>query len=136
MATNFWRYLSVSDMVWRLCSDEGPYLAGADLAPYPLAFLTTGMISSYMNEIQALARMRGIGLNKITLAQDMHFSKGGASGGTGNAGEAEPVETHVYLKSSEDDDFARTILDMAEKTCFLHAFCRTDLKTRYRFTRI
>jgi len=346
--------VSDSDTVWRLCSDEGPYLAGADLAPCPLAFLTTGMISSYMNEIQALARLRGIGLNKITLVQDnyytmdgsalkgtmvggalpvelevqidseadtgdlnklvrdaiaaspfdglmrgqhdslfslshngrelplgavmkldrpidpdpgdqfesadpapdtvdgkliekiveakdahnaealaaaknsslnesqkrrlqvrgtctvradgvkeivqqlfnpkgstfrflseespagggqgrapdaisyisagigfcfmtqfgryaqivkkdlkdyrivqdMHFGKGGASGGTGNAGEAEPVETHVYLRSSEDDDFARTILDMAEKTCFLHAFCRTELKTRYRITRI
>ena len=37
--------------VWRLSSDEGPYLNGSDLAPCPLSFLTTGMVSSYMNEI-------------------------------------------------------------------------------------
>jgi len=64
--------------------------------------------------------------------QDIHFSKGGASGGTGQAGRADPVETHVYLHSLEDDEFARAALDMGEQTCFLHAFCRTDLKAKVR----
>jgi hypothetical protein len=52
---------------------------------------------------------------------DMHFSLGGASGETGAAGEADPVEAHVSLASGEDDTFARTALDMSEQTCFLHA---------------
>jgi len=42
------------------------------------------------------------------------------------------VETNLYVESGEDDDFARKLLDMSEQTCFLHAFCRTDLKTRIR----
>ncbi|MFV1963712.1 MAG: OsmC family peroxiredoxin, partial [Acidimicrobiia bacterium] len=29
--------------VWRLVSDEGPYLNGTDLAPFPLAFFAAGM---------------------------------------------------------------------------------------------
>jgi hypothetical protein len=32
--------------------------------------------------------------------------------------------------TGEDDAFASEALDMSEQTCFLHAFCRTDLKTR------
>ena len=64
------------------------------------------------------------------IVQDTHFSKGGASGGTGVAGTAAPVETHVYLETPEGDDFARQVLDMSEQTCFLHALCRTELKAR------
>ena len=41
-----------SGKAWRLASDEGPYLDGFDSAPCPLSFLTTGMVSSYFNEIQ------------------------------------------------------------------------------------
>ena len=44
---------------WRLVSDEGPYLNGHDAAPCPLAFLSAGMVASFMNEILALARNRG-----------------------------------------------------------------------------
>ena len=47
-------------LAWRLASDEGPYLNGHDAAPCPLAFLTAGMIASYMNEITALARQRHV----------------------------------------------------------------------------
>ena len=44
---------------WRFASDEGAYLAGHDIGPCPLSFLTTGMVASYMNEITALAASRG-----------------------------------------------------------------------------
>jgi hypothetical protein len=47
---------------------------------------------------------------------------------------ADPVETHTYVTTSGDDAFARTLLDMGEQTCFLHAFCRTELKTRVKVT--
>ena len=66
--------------------------------------------------------------------QDTHFSLGGASGGTGKPGETDPVETHVYLNTGENDDFARTALDMSEQTCFLHAFCKAELKAKIRVT--
>jgi hypothetical protein len=69
-------------------------------------------------------------LRDYRIVQDTHFSLGGASANTGQAGFADPVETHVFLESGEDDQFARQALDMAEQTCFLHAFCKADLKTR------
>ncbi len=42
----------------------------------------------------------------------------------------------VYLDTGEDDEFARKTLDMGEQTCFLHAFCRTDLKARVKITEL
>ena len=71
-------------------------------------------------------------LAECRILQETHFSLGGASGGTGKPGETDPVETHVYLKTGEDDDFARTGLDMSEQTCFLHAFCKAELKAKIR----
>ena len=62
-----------SGKAWRLASDEGPYLDGHDTAPCPLSFLTTGMVASYMNEIQALAKQRNIKINDITLIQDNFY---------------------------------------------------------------
>jgi hypothetical protein len=56
--------------VWRLASDEGAYLAGLDEAPCPLAFLTTGMVSSYMTETLALAESRHIPIDGLRLVQD------------------------------------------------------------------
>jgi hypothetical protein len=32
-------------------SDEGAYLMGDDVAPCPLAFMTAGMVASFMEEI-------------------------------------------------------------------------------------
>ena len=48
---------------------------------------------------------------------------------------ADPIETHVYLDTSEPDEVAQEMLDMSEQTCFLHAFCRTELKTKLKITR-
>ena len=55
---------------------------------------------------------------------------------TGKAGEADPIETHVYLETSEPDETAREMLDMSEQTCFLHAFCKTEMKTKLKINRV
>jgi hypothetical protein len=80
--------------------------------------------------------MLNLDLPDYRIVQDTHFSLGGASGGTGTAGAADPVETHVYLETSESDETAQEMLDISEQTCFLHAFCRTDLKTKLRVIRV
>ena len=59
-------------------------------------------------------------LERYNVIQDAHFSPGGASGATGQAGIADPIDTHVYLTRSEGS--ARQCLDLGERTCFLHAF--------------
>lgn len=112
-----------------LC-DEAPVNGGAGRAPDAASYISAGIGFCFMTQLGRYAKIVGARLDGYRIVQDTHFSLGGASGGTGVAGTAAPVETHVYLDSREEDDFARTALDMAEQTCFLHALCKTDLKTK------
>ena len=64
--------------VWRLASDEGPYLDGHDAAPCPLAFLSVGMVASYMNEITALAKQQDVTIRALKLTQDNYYTMTGS----------------------------------------------------------
>jgi hypothetical protein len=104
-------------------------------APDAASYIAAGIGLCFMTQFGRYAKIVGKPLTDYRIVQDFHCSLGGASGGTGKAGSADPLETHCYLSSAEDDDYARACLDMAEQTCFLHAFCRTDLKARVRIVR-
>ncbi len=108
-----------------LCDEQGR-------APDAASYIAAGIGFCFMTQLGRYAKIAKKDLAAYNIVQDLHFSPGGASGGTGQAGSADPVETHVFLHSSEDDGFARAALDMGEQTCFLHAFCRTDLRARVR----
>ena len=112
-----------------LC-DEAPEHGGKGLAPDAASYISAGIGFCFMTQFGRYAKIVRKDLQEYRILQDTHFSLGGASGGTGMAGSADPVETHVYLVTGEDDEFARQALDMSEQTCFLHAFCKADLKTR------
>ena len=43
-----------------------------------------------------------------------------------------PVDTHVYIGNEEDEGKTQTLLNMGEQTCYLHAACRTGIKTRIK----
>ena len=103
-------------------------------APNAISYISAGIGFCYMTQLGRYAKISKKNLDSYTVIQDTHFSKGGASGGTGIPGAADPVETHVYIESEHDDDYARTVLDMGEQTCFLHAFCRTDLKAKIKIS--
>lgn len=118
-----------------LLSEEAPINGGQGRAPDANTYISAGIGFCFMTQFGRFVAMMKKDLEEYRIVQDTHFSLGGASGGTGVAGTADPVETHVYLKTSENEEFAREILDISEQTCFLHAFCRTDLKTKLRVTR-
>ena len=116
--------------IFHFLSDEAPENGGKGLAPDASSYISAGIGFCFMTQLGRYAAITKSGLENYRIIQDTHFSLGGASGGTGKAGKADPVETHLYMDSSEDDAFARKALDMSEQTCFLHAFCKADLKTR------
>jgi hypothetical protein len=70
-------------------------------------------------------------LDRYAIVQDTVFRP---SGGDGAPASAEPVRTHVALAGAIDGDTARRIVDMGERTCFLHAASRTVLKSKVRVT--
>ena len=115
--------------IFRFLSDE------EGRAPDAETLIAAGIGFCFMTQLGRFAKMGRHDMRDYRIVQDAHFSAAGASGGTGKAGTALPLETHVHLETGEDDAFARHALDMAEQTCFLHAFCRTALKARVRIER-
>jgi uncharacterized OsmC-like protein len=104
-------------------------------APDAASLISAGIGLCFMTQMGRFAKMARLPLNGYSVIQDTHFSLGGASGGTGKAAVAQPVETHVYLETNADDDTAQKILEVGERTCFLHAVCRDDLKPKVRSSR-
>ncbi|AOW13794.1 hypothetical protein LPB72_01775 [Hydrogenophaga crassostreae] len=117
-------------------SEEAPENGGLGRAPDANSYISAGIGFCFMTQFGRFVKMLNLDLSDYRIVQDSHFSLGGASGGTGKAGTADPLETHVYLETSESDDVAREMLDISEQTCFLHAFCKTDLKTKLKVQRI
>ncbi len=117
---------------FRMLSDEGEGPGDAGRAPSALAYVAAGLAFCFMTQLGRYATIARKRLDGYRIVQDIDFSMDGASGGTGRAGAAGAVETHVHLDTPEDDDFARRLVDMGEQTCFLHALCRTGLTTRIR----
>jgi organic hydroperoxide reductase OsmC/OhrA len=115
--------------IFHFLCDEAPQHGGLGLAPDAVSFISAGIAFCFMTQFGRYASIARKPLTDYRIIQDTHFSLGGASGGTHLPGKAEAVESHVHLVTEQDDDFARSSLDMAEQTCFLHAFCKTDVKT-------
>ena len=105
-------------------------------APDANSLISAGIGFCFMTQFGRFVSMLKLDLPDYRIVQDTHFSLGGASGDTGKAGEADSIETHVYLETNESDATAQEMLDMSEQTCFLHAFCRTDLKTKLKVVRV
>ena len=120
---------------FRFVSDETEEFGGRGMAPDAATYISAGIAFCFMTQLGRYAKIVKKQLDEYKVIQDTHFSLGGASGGTGSPGVADAVETHTYLDTPEGDEFARKALDMGEQTCFLHAFCRTDLKTKIKVKR-
>jgi uncharacterized OsmC-like protein len=120
--------------IFHFLCEESPENGGKGCAPDAASYISAGIGFCFMTQFGRYAKIVRKPLAEYRILQDTHFSLGGGSGGTGKPGETDPVETHVYLKTGEDDEFARTALDMSEQTCFLHAFCKAELKAKIRIT--
>ena len=109
--------------IFYFLSDETVEANGGSRAPDAATYISAAIAFCFMTQFGRYATIMKKDLREYRIVQDTHFSQSG----DGRFGEADAVETHVHLVSGEDDSFARTILDMSEQTCFLHALCRTSL---------
>jgi len=107
---------------FRFLSEEAPEAGGRGRAPDAMTYLSAGIGFCFMTQFGRYASITKKRLDEYRIVQDTHFSPAGT-----RPGAAEPIETHVYLVTPEGEGFARKTLDMGERTCFLHATCRTDL---------
>ena len=95
---------------WRFACDEGAHLGGHNKAPNPLTYLSAGMISSYMNEITALAAQRQIELRDLELLlENLYYREGDFRAGTMTSS-ALPPELHVTCEADCDDETLNKLL--------------------------
>lgn len=102
-----------SGTVWHMLCDEGPYLNGTDLAPFPLAFFTAGLAASYLSELLAAARHEDIPLHSVELVQDNYYGmEGSALRGTLQAS-ALPVQVACSATSGVSQEQLKQLLRTA-----------------------
>lgn len=88
--------------VWRLLCDEGPWLNGTDLAPFPLAFFTAGLTAQLMSDYLAEAADRDIRIDYLDMSVDNFFTmEGSAIKGTMAAG-VDPVRLAITVAGDAD----------------------------------
>jgi hypothetical protein len=109
--------------IFRFLSAEADALAGLR-APDANTYISAGIGFCFMTQFGRFAHIMRKQLDHYEIVQDTRFS----------SGHADPVETHVHLDTREDDAFAREVLDIGERTCFLHALCRTVVPVHVRVT--
>jgi hypothetical protein len=116
---------------FRFVTDDHTGTGGAR-APGSLAYLSAGLAFCYLTQIGRYAHIVKKPLQSYQLVQDTCFSHPTVVGGKRSAGSAEPVTTHVYLSGAASEDYARTVTDMSEQTCFLHAACRASVRVKLK----
>ncbi|MGH6954369.1 MAG: hypothetical protein ACREGL_09315, partial [Alphaproteobacteria bacterium] len=59
---------------WRVASDEGPYLHGSDLAPFPLGFFNAGLQAELLHRLLARAAAHGVQLDAVAVDLDNRYA--------------------------------------------------------------
>jgi len=115
---------------WRLTCDEGPYLNGTDLAPFPLAFFTSGMVMSFASALRAVALSQGVTLENLQCTLDNFYTmEGSALRGTMTGG-ALPAELHVSADGIADAEL-KTLVDAAVRWSPASAFLGKELISEF-----
>jgi hypothetical protein len=84
---------------WRLTSDEGAYLKGSDLAPFPLGFYNAGLQADVLNRLVSLARARGIALHGVQLELDNAYAFSGSFLKGDGRGTAYPAKLRLSVQT-------------------------------------
>jgi uncharacterized OsmC-like protein len=117
--------------VWRLVSDEGPYLNGKDMAPFPLAFFTAGMQFSFLSQFLQGARAQDVPLEAVSLVQDNFYSMEGSFLRGDATGGAKPPELRLKVQSSAPASKIAELAYMAEASSPAHSLFRTLMQNTF-----
>ncbi|MAG69981.1 MAG: hypothetical protein CL471_06775 [Acidobacteria bacterium] len=96
------RQLSPAGPTWRMACDEGPYLNGTDLAPFPLAFFAAGLHFCYLTQLVRLWRADGVALKGLSSGQDTRYTMSGSALRGDMTGAGIPVDLDVAIEADAD----------------------------------
>ncbi len=124
--------LQPTGSVFCLLSDDSAAAGGRERAPSGLAYISAGIAFCFLTQLGRYAQVARFELDGYRIVQDTTFSLPAALRQGGAAPTATPVKTGVFVDSPEKEAEVITLLAMGEQTCYLHAACRSGLKTRVR----
>lgn len=120
-----------TNTTWRMVSDEGPYLNGTDLAPFPLAFYAVGMAFSYLSELERHAAARGVVLRSVRLQQDNYYTMQGSAIRGDMIGGALPAEIAVSVESSASPEQIAELVRLAEASSPAQSYMNDVLRNTF-----
>jgi len=116
---------------WRMVSDEGPYLNGTDLAPFPLAFFTAGTQLSLLATVARAARARDVPLARLRVVQDNRYTMSGSFLRGDAIGGAMPVEAVVEVDSAAPPAAVRRLVEISAAEYPAHPLLRDPLRNAF-----
>ncbi len=116
---------------WRMVSDEGPYLNGTDLAPFPLAFFTAGLQFDFMTQLLGHARMHGVAIKSLAVAQDNWYTMTGSALRGDMTGGARPADLLARIESDAPKEILAKLIRLAEESSPAHAVMRDALANTF-----
>lgn len=119
---------------WRMVSDEGPYLNGTDLAPFPLAFYSAGMAFSFMTELLRHARAHDVEIQSIKLVQDNYYTMEGSALRGDMLGGSKPAEISVEIEANASQEMIDELIRLAEKSSPAQSYMRDQLTNTFSLT--
>lgn len=118
--------------VFQLLSDDSAAVGGQERAPCGLAYLSAGISFCFMTQLGRYAHVAKHDMSSYQIVQDTSFSPPAALNENQEAPTSAAVDTDVFVGNSEDEEKTQALLTMGEQTCYLHAACRSNIKTRVR----
>ena len=116
---------------WRLACDEGPYLNGKDLAPFPLGFFSAGMQFCFLSQFLQGARARGVPIDSVSLDQDNFYTMEGSFLRGDAQGGAKSAELRLKVASSADAATIAALARMAEASSPTQSLMRAVLHNTF-----
>ena len=118
--------------IWRVVSDEGPWLNGTDLAPFPLAFFTAGMAASLISDFVDEAGDCGVQVDSLEFTQDNFFTmQGSALKGT-MAASVQPMQVKISARGKDAaEDYLRVAESAVHERSAANRCLREDLASRF-----
>ena len=104
-------------------TDEG----GVSKAPSGLGLLSAGIAFCFITQIARYIENMKLNVNGIRLVQFNPFSLLLGEDDISHIGDAEPIETHLFLNGSLTEEMFEKLLNMSARTCYLHASAHNSL---------
>ena len=95
---------------FRILSDE----SAADAAPSGLGLLSTGIAFCFLTQLHRYVEAQKLAIRAPRLVQLTEFP-------AGSSARAGAVDTPLFLNGRAPDDMHENLLNMAARTCFMHA---------------